>query len=225
MACNGHKHTRWTADTETACLLALQLHGSLRKAAATIGRAPSAICARRRSHPDFAQRWQAVLDQWRADAIAAKERAIGEAGEVPNRQRCDGWTAKRQRHFLRVLGETGKLGESCTAVGLSRESLLYQRKRYPSFDAACERALRQARASLEQVAYERAVEGWDEPVMWRGEVVGTRRRYDHRLLAMLLRQEQAVTLPRQATDPANLAKVAREAARRAGGFFATPDEA
>lgn len=54
------------------------------------------------------------------------------------------------------------------------------------FAAALERSL----PMIEQVAWERAVEGWEEPVVVRGEVVGTRRRYSESLLRMLLGEAQ-----------------------------------
>jgi hypothetical protein len=40
---------------------------------------------------------------------------------------------------------------------------------------------------LGDTAFERAVDGVEEPVFWKGEQVGTRRRYNDRLLMFLLR--------------------------------------
>ena len=52
-------------------------------------------------------------------------------------------------------------------------------------------ALNAATDILANTAYERAIEGVEEPVFWRGEQVGTRRRYNDRLLMALLRVRNA----------------------------------
>lgn len=180
--------TRWTADTETAFLLALRQTGTTRAAAALIGREKAGAYARRARDPDFAARWDAVVAEWRAEA-AVKEQ--GEAEPFARNARWDGLSEVRKRAFLRALAETGELEKACDRVGVGPMTIRKLRKASPDFAAACDKALRISLPCLEQIAYERAVEGWDEDVVVRGEVVGTRRRWSERLLADLLKAEQA----------------------------------
>lgn len=182
--------TRWTADTETAFLLALRRTGAVQAAVAMIGREKGAAYRRRQGHPDFAKRWDAVLAECRAE-LAARETAQGEGEARERHARYDGLSAVRKRAFLRAVAETGQLQKACERIGVSAQTVALLRKRSPEFDEACENALRISLPSIAQIAYERAVDGWDEDVVVRGEVVGTRRRYSERLLSDLLKAELA----------------------------------
>lgn len=181
--------TRWTADTETAFLLALRKTGGVVAAAAMIGREKGAAYRRRANVPDFAARWDAVLAECRAE-LAAQDAANGEGAGRERFARYDGLSAVRRRAFLRALSETGEIQKACARVGTTQQTIWKMKKRSPEFAAACEKALRISLPCLEQIAYERAVEGWEEEIVVRGEVVGTRRRWSERLLADLLKAEQ-----------------------------------
>ncbi|MDH7640962.1 hypothetical protein [Sphingomonas oryzagri] len=103
--------------------------------------------------------------------------------------RHDAITPARKRRFIEVLAATGSVSEAARQVGASRQSFYALRSTYEDeiFLAAWDRALSAATDILANVAYERAIEGVEEPVFWRGELVGTRRRYNDRLLMQLLR--------------------------------------
>lgn len=190
---------RWTADTETAFLLALRLTGTPTAAAREIGRTLHGARLRRRRLPAFAERWDAVLDELHGLKLAAERsqrRADGdvgpdglEGGVMPNQVRFDGFTPLRQRAFLRALTETGSYAGASRAVNISTNSVKEMRRRYPSFDEACAKALARSAATLEQLAYERATQGWDEPIVHAGKIVGHRRRYSDALLRLLLQRE------------------------------------
>lgn len=185
-----HKpNSRWSRDTETAFLLALKQTGNIKLAAQAIGRSYGAAYARRKRYGEFARRWDEVVDaqqaEWMARHGAPVERAMSHA-------RFDGFTALRRRAFLRALSETGEYKLACERVGLSETAARNLRARDPEFAAQCEAALERSLPLLEQVAWERAVEGWEEPVVARGEVIGSRRRYSEPLLRMLLREAQAL---------------------------------
>ncbi|WP_375288078.1 hypothetical protein [Sphingomonas sp.] len=64
--------TRWTADNSTPFLLALRQHEQVRLAAREIGRDESTAYDVRKRDPDFAARWQAVIE-----ALAAAESGSG----------------------------------------------------------------------------------------------------------------------------------------------------
>lgn len=180
--------TRWTRDTETAFLLALRRTGAVEAAAAMIGRERGAAYRRRQRSAGFAARWDATLAEVRAEIAARK---AGEGEGHARHARYDGLSAVRKRAFLRALSDTGEIQKACARVGVSQQTVWAVKRRSPEFAAACEKALRISLPCIEQIAYERAVEGWDEDVVVRGEVVGTRRRFSERLLADLLKAELA----------------------------------
>lgn len=235
MPSTGHRWTgkRWSADTEIAFLLALKLHGTIREACREIGRSVDGAYARRNRDPEFAAKWQKVLEEqhWlkiaaekaRLAAIDSDDLATGseaEDGTMPNRVRYDGWTPLRQRAFLRMLAETGKVGRACKLAGISTVAAGNMRERYPSFAAAWDRALAKATPTLEQIAVDRAVNGVAEPVYHGGQVVGHRKRYSDLLMRDVLKREDA-RLGTHKTK-GDLIAEAHAAARAAGGHFYTP---
>lgn len=183
-----HKlYSRWTADTETAFLMALRATGTVRGAAEAIGRPLGTAYRRRQRRPEFRARWDAEVAAREAARIGARV-AEAEPGEA--RGRFDGWTRLRRRAFLRALSETGRVKDACERVGISDTSVYRLRQRSPVFARDFAAALERSLPMIEQVAWERAVEGWEESVVVRGEVVGTRRRYSESLLRMLLGEAQ-----------------------------------
>jgi hypothetical protein len=96
--------------------------------------------------------------------------------------RHDGWTPERQTRFLDGLADKGNVRHACSLAGLSQQSAYVFRRRDPGFARAWAAALALARERCAQVLAERAIDGVEEPVWYRGEQVGTRRKYDSRLL-------------------------------------------
>jgi len=104
-----------------------------------------------------------------------------------------GWTPGRKARFLDRLAVHGNVREACRCVGLSAEAAYRLRRRDAMFARGWAAALVLARQNCEQVLGERAVEGVEEDIFYRGELVGTRRRYDSRLLlAHLARLDRLV---------------------------------
>lgn len=93
-----------------------------------------------------------------------------------------GWTPERKVRFLDQLAVHGNARAACRAVGLSADAAYKLRRREPLFARAWAAAVVLGRENCCQVLGERAVEGLEEEIYHRGEVVGTRRRYDSRLL-------------------------------------------
>lgn len=120
---------------------------------------------------------------------------MSDGGEAAFRHRHDGWTPLRQTTFLRALRETGCVRSACDRVGLSSTSAYRVRRRIPDFRAAWDAALAYRLPALERAAYERAVEGWLEPIVYKGEVVAHRRRYSDAMLRLLLQREDARPAP------------------------------
>ncbi|QZP09456.1 hypothetical protein [Caenibius sp. WL] len=93
-----------------------------------------------------------------------------------------GWTPAARTRFLEHLALKGHVRAACAHVGLSAEAAYRLRRRDPLFARGWAAALVLAHDHGEQVLAARAIDGVEEPVYYRGEQVGTRRRYDTRLL-------------------------------------------
>ncbi len=105
------------------------------------------------------------------------------------RMRRGGWSADRQRAFIEALADTGSVRAACRRLGVG-EHHIYQLRRHPeaeSFRKAWEAALDIGIAKIEDVAMDRALNGVEEPVYHGGELVGTRRVHNDRLLMFMLK--------------------------------------
>lgn len=113
-----------------------------------------------------------------ADARLAPARAV----------RHDGWTLERQRAFIETLAQTGSVAAAARRVGLSTTAAYSFRRRNEGkpFDCAWTVALAHALQALEQCAMDRAINGTENPVFYRGEVVGHRVTTHERLMMFIL---------------------------------------
>ena len=102
--------------------------------------------------------------------------------------RHDGWTVRRQATFLQALASTHSVKEAAKAAGMSRQSAYGLRARLKGepFDFAWSAALQCRFDALAEAAVERALNGVEVPHYYRGELIGTSRRYDERLTVALL---------------------------------------
>ena len=116
------------------------------------------------------------------------------------RVRHDGWTPARQRTFLRALSQTGCVRDACARARISNTSAYRMKKRSAAFARAWDRALAKAMPTIEQAAYERAVIGWEEPIVQGGKLVGHKRRYSDSLLRLLLQRQAVAVDPVAAED-------------------------
>lgn len=101
---------------------------------------------------------------------------------TPSPANANGWTPERKALFLNRMACHGNARAACRAVGLSAEAAYKLRRRDSLFARAWAAALVLARENGEQVLGERAIEGVEEEIYYRGELIGTRRRFDSRLL-------------------------------------------
>lgn len=104
---------------------------------------------------------------------------------APARQR---FTLKKRELFLDALRECGHVGQAAASVGVSRQLVYAHRKADPEFKLAWEAAADEAAVTvLEAEAVRRATQGVDEPIVYKGEVTGTVRKYSDTLLIFLLK--------------------------------------
>lgn len=129
---------------------------------------------------------------------------------VRRRPRYDGWTEEKQRRFIETLADTGLVNVAAKSVGMTRVSA-YQPRRAAhgaAFARAWDAARHHAGGLVEDIAFERAIEGTEQEVLNRhGEVVATRLVHDNRLLKYLLSHLKperygATRLSGTATQPA-----------------------
>jgi hypothetical protein len=108
---------------------------------------------------------------------------------VRRKPRLDGWTEEKQRRFIETLADTGLVGHAARAVGMSRETA-YRLRRSPhgaAFARAWDAARHHAGGLIEDIAFDRAIEGVEQDVYnGEGEVTATRLVHDNRLLKYLL---------------------------------------
>lgn len=107
---------------------------------------------------------------------------------VPVRPRRDGWTAEKQRIFIRTLAETGLATCAARAAGMSARSAhrLALRDDAESFCQAWDTALILASRRGVTSLYEYALQGMIETVWRDGEIVYRRRRPSEKALFFLL---------------------------------------
>ncbi|MEP0392060.1 MAG: hypothetical protein ABJ205_14370 [Erythrobacter sp.] len=103
--------------------------------------------------------------------------------------RRDGWTEERQRAFIEALADTGSVAAACKSVDMSQPGAYYLRRQKgaESFREAWRKALDLGVQQLEDVAMDRALNGVEVPVYSYGELIGTRKVYNDRLLMFILR--------------------------------------
>jgi hypothetical protein len=101
---------------------------------------------------------------------------------TPSPARQDGWSPERKLRFLDRLAATGNVRAACAAVGMSRETAYALRRRDALFGRGWAAALMLAREIVAELFADKATEGIEEEVWYRGELKGTRRRFDARLL-------------------------------------------
>lgn len=149
-------------------------------------------------------------------ASHAPESDAEEKSRTPNHNT---WTPARKAAFLHHLAETGNVRASAARVGLSHQSGYLARRRDRVFRAGWDAALVLAREVAAQALATRALDGTPEAVWFRGQQVGTKVRYDGRLLlAHLARLDKAAA----ETDAGELAERFDELLARVAGE--APDE-
>ncbi len=121
---------------------------------------------------------------------------VAQGGEVPTftpvprkSPRCDGWTPERQLAFIEALADTGSVHAACKAVDMSQPGVYYLRRqaRRGKLSRSVAKGARPRRAADRGRCDDRALNRVDEPLYSYGKLVGTRKRYNDRLLMFMLR--------------------------------------
>ena len=94
---------------------------------------------------------------------------------------------KAQTHFVSILAQTGNVTAAAQQSGIARSTVYYWRHHDAAFAASWEDAMSEATDRLALEARRRALEGVEEVRYFKGEPIGTIRRYSDTLLMFLLR--------------------------------------
>ena len=96
-------------------------------------------------------------------------------------------TNDQQQQFLTALVMTGIVSDAAKAAGINRSTVYRYRAQHKSFAEDWDHAKDDATDRLAGVAIQRAVNGIEEVRYFKGEPIGTVRRYSDQLLMFLLR--------------------------------------
>lgn len=88
--------------------------------------------------------------------------------------------------FLKHYRDTANFPESAKAAGRSLRALRAHRKSDPEFAAECESARKEAIGKLQNTLWHRAFNGEEEPILYQGEIVAYKKKFDNRLGEFLL---------------------------------------
>jgi hypothetical protein len=103
------------------------------------------------------------------------------------RRRQPRLTKPNREKFLEALALGWSVTHAAGLAGRSRQRFYELREADEAFAEAWSQAIDAGTDVLEDEAKRRAVDGWDEPIYQRGDLVGHVRRYSDNLLALLLR--------------------------------------
>jgi hypothetical protein len=108
---------------------------------------------------------------------------------VALRARHDGWTPQKQIDLIKAIAITGCVAEACRQVKMSTTAAytLYNRADAAELRQAWDAAVDQSTVRLTDAMMSRAIHGVAEPIFYKGEQVGERRRFNDRLGMWLLR--------------------------------------
>lgn len=113
----------------------------------------------------------------------AQDKARLEAANAAQRAANERWWDT----FLRALRQEKNVTKACEAAGVSRTGAYKRRHENEAFAEAWDECLEVIRDDLEAGAMRRAVEGWLEPIYYKGQVVGTVRRFSAALTIFMLK--------------------------------------
>lgn len=126
-------------------------------------------------------------------------------------RRHDAFDGKRKRAFLDALGKSGCLRDAARRAGVSHQTVYNHQRSDKEFARQCELALDMASTDIELHAWERGVKGVEEPIVYRGEIIGTRLKRSDAMLRMLL---QATKPKKYGPNPGFRRKLLAKAERK-----------
>ena len=134
----------------------------------------------------------AEVNRGERTVVQADDPLLGFAPYIHKAPRRNSISPERQQRFIAALAASGIVTQAARVIGASLEAL-YRLRHQPGaeqFSKAWDAAIDRGMARLEDCALERALVGEERPVVRNGEIVGSWRYHDTRLLTFLLRQRR-----------------------------------
>ena len=134
----------------------------------------------------------AQVNRGERTVVQADDPLLGFAPYVHKAPRRNSISPERQQRFIAALAASGIVTQAARVIGASLEAL-YRLRHQPGaedFSKAWDQAIDRGMARLEDCALERALVGEERPVVRGGEIIGSWRYHDTRLLTFLLRQRR-----------------------------------
>lgn len=96
-------------------------------------------------------------------------------------------TPENVKKFFEKLSMSRNVAHACRSIGIARSTAYDWREEDENFKRMWDEALKIADDTIEHTAWGRAIEGWEEPVFYRGEICGYVRKYSDPCLLALMR--------------------------------------
>lgn len=112
----------------------------------------------------------------------------GTAVETSGNNPLARFDADTRAKFLMIYGLSGQIQRSAREAGISPTTVRAHIKKNPDFAEAVGEALNDYKESIETELQRRALMGWEENVFQQGILAGTIRKYDSRLLELLVKR-------------------------------------
>lgn len=101
-------------------------------------------------------------------------------------------TKKNRERFLAALDQgKGNVSTASAGAKISRRAAYEWRKDDEDFRGEWDDIVEKHMDALEEVVYSRALDGWDEPVFYQGEEVGSIRKFSDSNAQFILRNRRA----------------------------------
>ncbi len=110
------------------------------------------------------------------------------------------FTDELKVRFIELLSVYGVKYKCARAVGIAPMTFNDHMNKDPEFAELVDQAMEHFRGSLEETIIDRAVHGWIEPVVSAGVIVGYVKKFDNRLLELLLKRHIADFRDKQQMD-------------------------
>lgn len=94
------------------------------------------------------------------------------------------FTASKFAAILNEICNTGVMGLACVACGISISHMRRLRQEHEEIQALVDEAMSIYHERLRYTIHNKAVDGWEEPVYYKGEEVGSVHRFSERLLEL-----------------------------------------
>jgi len=102
--------------------------------------------------------------------------------------------------FCDALGVTGNVSRACQTIGITRATAYNWRDADPEFAQRWDDAVEAGTDTIVEEIGRRAVEGWTEPVFYKGDICGEIRKYSNTLAMFLAKAHR----PEKYRDQSNV---------------------